>query len=103
MLGLIIVLLFFGLLIGIFVRLGKSKDIKTGVVCPLCRSNIDPRATVCPHCSRNIDRAAVIQQLKRSQTRAYIVAGLVIAVIVGVAGYNRVTNERGITAISSQR
>jgi hypothetical protein len=77
MITLALVVLFFALLIGIFVRSGKSpRDRKTGVVDPSCRSNIDPRATVCPRCSRDVDRAAVVQQLKRGQVRAFIGAGV---------------------------
>jgi predicted amidophosphoribosyltransferase len=83
MLSLIIVVLFFGLMIGIFSRLGKTpRDRKTGAVCPSCRSNIDPRATVCPRCLRDVDRTAVVKQLKRGQIRAYLTATLVIVVII---------------------
>ena len=81
MLALLILVLFFALLIGIFVRSGKALDRKTGVICPACRGNINPRATVCPRCSSNVDRVAVVNQLKRGQTRAYITAIIVVAVI----------------------
>jgi hypothetical protein len=64
MLTLILVVLFFLLLIGIFVRLGNRGTKRTPTTSTSCRSYIDPRATVCPQCSHDIDRAAVNRQLK---------------------------------------
>jgi hypothetical protein len=76
MITLALVVLFFGLLIGIFVRLGNRGTKKTSTTCTFCRSYIDPRATVCPHCSRDVDRIAIARQLKVAYyTRLALVAG----------------------------
>jgi hypothetical protein len=93
MITLALVVLLFALLIGIFVRSGKSRDRKTGVTCPSCRSNIDPQAIACPHCLRNVDRAAVHQQLKRGQIRAFIGAGLAVAGLIWLAANSPASPE----------
>jgi hypothetical protein len=74
-----LLVLFFALLIGIFVRLGNRGQKRTGATCTFCRSYIDPRATVCPACSRDVDRAAVAWQLRVAYyTRlALVTAGIV--------------------------
>jgi hypothetical protein len=59
MLSLILIVLFFGLLIGIFVRSGRGGRPKPRVFdvrCKHCREWISDRETECPHCRRLVQR-----------------------------------------------
>src|ERR1700730_6788021 len=72
----------FGLLLVIVL---SSNTKGSGIVCPSCRSDIDPKASVCPRCTRDVDRANVEKQWlvvqKQTRLRGRVKAGLTLAVI----------------------
>jgi hypothetical protein len=54
--GLVLLVLHYALLIGIFVRLGRigSGAAYSPRTCPHCMETISARATACPHCTRDV-------------------------------------------------
>ena len=52
--GLVLLILPYLHLIGIYIRLGRLGGRNTGRYCPYCISPINSQARACPHCTRDL-------------------------------------------------
>ena len=69
MLALFILVLFFALLIGIFVRLGRAAGPKPRLMdirCKHCRKWINMKETECPHCQRAVKKGFGLSSATKS-------------------------------------